>query len=266
MKLEAIYTDSEENLYIAPRDIVYHGRTAIQTVLVTKHGDDRVLYLDGYPQTALSEDAAYHECFVIPAAMISPNVYGNALVVGCAEGSTVREVRKLARISQVTQVDIDPELYQLCRQYFNQDVGEPDEFFAQDALEYMTGCDKQFGVLYYAVPEIGTCEPSHGLYSEDALHLCKGVLNPGGVMVAHCAYPYETYQDEARQVIQLMRDNFENVRCVPCFEAHYLFVVGSDGPLDLAYSKSTLREGATLRYWGESLHRTLDAFPRFFTL
>ena len=77
---------------------------------------DKILFLEGVQQSSLRGEAAYHEALVHPAMIAHPNP-GRVMIIGGGEGATLREVLKHNTVNEVTMVDIDGRLVELCREY-----------------------------------------------------------------------------------------------------------------------------------------------------
>jgi len=80
---------------------------------------DKVLFLDGVQQSSLYGEAAYHEALVHPAMLVHPNPKRVA-IIGGGEGATLREVLKHKTVEEVTMVEIDQELVELCEEHLSE--------------------------------------------------------------------------------------------------------------------------------------------------
>jgi spermidine synthase len=87
-----------------------------QSLLPSMYRPDKILFLDGVQQSSYFGDAAYHEALVHPAMIAHPNPRRVA-IIGGGEGATLREVLKHNTVREVTMVDIDGRLIELCREY-----------------------------------------------------------------------------------------------------------------------------------------------------
>jgi spermidine synthase len=77
---------------------------------------DRIVMLDGWFQSTLNHEAAYHEALVQPAmfAHASPN---RVAIVGGGEGATLREVLKHNTVEEATMIEIDEQVVNICREH-----------------------------------------------------------------------------------------------------------------------------------------------------
>ena len=70
---------------------------------------DRVIFLDGWVQSSLKFEAAYHEALVQPAMFAHSNPKRIA-IVGGGEGATLREVLKHNTVETAFMIDIDEQM------------------------------------------------------------------------------------------------------------------------------------------------------------
>jgi spermidine synthase len=80
--------------------------------VLTRHGDDLRLYLNGNLQFSSRDEYRYHEALVHPALARLPHAR-RALVLGGGDGLAVREILRHAQVESVTLVDLDPAITQL---------------------------------------------------------------------------------------------------------------------------------------------------------
>jgi spermidine synthase len=77
---------------------------------------DRIILLDGWLQSTLHDEAAYHEALVHPA-MLSHTNPKRVAIVGGGEGATLREVLKHNTVKEAIMIEIDEEMVNVSRQY-----------------------------------------------------------------------------------------------------------------------------------------------------
>ena len=95
--------------------VLCEGQTPFQHVMIID-GEcfGRALILDGKTQSTELDEFVYHEGLVHPA-MVSHRNPKNVLIVGGGEGATAREVLKYRDVEEVTMVDIDKKLVEVCQ-------------------------------------------------------------------------------------------------------------------------------------------------------
>jgi spermidine synthase len=108
---------AEEGLYADP--VILSRNTKYQRIIVTSWKDDLRLHLNGHLQFSSRDEYRYHEALVHPGlATVVSRAAGRpvrVLVLGGGDGLAVREVLRYAAVSEVTLVDLDPEMTTLFR-------------------------------------------------------------------------------------------------------------------------------------------------------
>ena len=77
---------------------------------------DRIVFLDGWLQSTLLHEAAYHEALVHPA-MFANDAPRRVAIIGGGEGATLREVLKHNTVQEAIMIEIDEEMVNVSRQY-----------------------------------------------------------------------------------------------------------------------------------------------------
>lgn len=77
---------------------------------------DRIVMLDGWIQSTLFNEAAYHEALVHPALFAHANPKRVA-IIGGGEGATLREVLKHKSVEEAVMIEIDEMMVNVSRQY-----------------------------------------------------------------------------------------------------------------------------------------------------
>ncbi len=92
--------------------IIYAESSLYQRIVLTRHGDDLRLYLNGNLQFSSRDEYRYHEALVHPALSRVANPR-NVLILGGGDGLAAREVLRNPRVERVTLVDLDPAMTRL---------------------------------------------------------------------------------------------------------------------------------------------------------
>ena len=104
---------------------------------------DRVLFLDGWAQSSLHSEAAYHEALVHPALFAHPKPKRVA-IIGGGEGATLREVLKHVTVKEAVMIEIDEALVNISRTYI------PEWSDCSDLVGSSSWCiDDPRATLYY---------------------------------------------------------------------------------------------------------------------
>ena len=183
---ESLRAGVEEIVYLCRR-AVHSGRSRYQRIDVVDtlaHG--RMLFLDGIAQSAESDELIYHEMLVHPALFSLPRPR-SVLVIGGAEGATIREVLRHPTVERVVMVDIDAELVEVCRTHLPQwhrgSFDDPRvELVIGDGRRYMADARESFDsvILDLSDPEAGS--PAQLLFTREFYRLVRDRLNPGGTV------------------------------------------------------------------------------------
>ncbi len=105
-----ITATAEENIYAD--EIIFARDTRYQHIVLTRFKDDLRLFLNSHLQFSSRDEYRYHEALVHPgiAAIPAPR---SVLVLGGGDGLAVREILKYPQITEITLVDLDPEMTRL---------------------------------------------------------------------------------------------------------------------------------------------------------
>lgn len=185
----------EDGLY---RDqIILSTQTPYQKVVLTIHKDDLRLFLDGNMQFSSVDEYRYHEALVHIPLAANPRAE-KVLLLGAGDGLATRELLKYDRISEITIVDIDKELVELCRAHplikkMNQgSLDSPRvKIVYEDAFVYMRENKKNYDVIIADLPDPNT-ETLSRLYSNLFYRLVRRRLSPDGVFVSQSTSPFYT--------------------------------------------------------------------------
>lgn len=217
--------------------VIYQGKTAFQSVLIAEtYNYGRALMLDGAIQSSADDESLYHEMLVQPAMLAHPNPQ-DVLIIGGGEGATLREVLVHASVRNVTMVDIDQELVELCRQHLPQwHRGAFDDsrvrMVYDDGRDFLEKDPARYDVVIIDVVDMLDNGPAQTLYTRQFYELLKQRLRPGAI-VAVQALEFSFADDKAHAALaRTVRTAFTEVhsyRChVPSFLASWGFLLASD--------------------------------------
>jgi spermidine synthase len=118
MLLYEYQRSKSQRALIEVSEVVIQKQTAYQNIAIIKNEFyGSILCIDGGPQSSQYDEYIYHECLVHPAIFSSGIVPNNVFVAGGGEGATTRELLKYNEIKNITMVDIDKELVELCKEH-----------------------------------------------------------------------------------------------------------------------------------------------------
>jgi spermidine synthase len=174
--------------------IIYSEESPYQRLVLTRHGDDLRLYLNGSLQFSSRDEYRYHESLVHPA-MTAASSHGRVLVIGGGDGLGVREVLKHDGVETVVLVDLDPAVTRLAREHValtqanGDSLADPRvELVHADGYQYLRESPERFGVVLVDLPDPQREELAK-LYSVSFYHLVRQHLAPGGVAATQATSP-----------------------------------------------------------------------------
>lgn len=172
---------------------LFAGRTGFASTVIIENPDyGRMLFLDGELQSTSYDEPIYHETLVHPIMRALNGVNNKrVLVVGGAEGATVREVLRWGpnKVRRVDWVDIDRPLMRRCRDhlaYTDSSVynNESVHFYARDIMEFLLNRSRLYDCIIIDLPDPDPTEPI--LYGTEFWRRINSVLKYGGGIVTHC--------------------------------------------------------------------------------
>ena len=256
-------------------EILYRRKTQHQDLVIFRNKlFGRVLALDGVVQTTEGDEFVYHEML----AHVPLLAHGHArrvLVIGGGDGGIAREVLRHPGIERVTQVEIDGEVVEICKEHLPAlSAGAFDdprvELIIDDAARFVRESGERFDVIISdSTDPIG---PGQALYTGDFYAGCRARLNEGGVFVAQNGNVF-TQLDEVATTARRLGPLFADCTFYGAAVATY---IGGFMALAWATDDTALREtsqavldqrfadsGIRTRYYTPELHRAAFALPRF---
>lgn len=239
---ENIASSIENKLY---RDkIIVNKQTEYQKIVVTKHKEDLRLFINGNIQFSSVDEYRYHECLVhIP--MEASKSKKRVLVLGGGDGLAAREIFKHKEVEQITLVDLDSQMVELCKtnndiKGLNKDslINEKLNIINEDAYKYLENSQDIFDVIIIDLPDPND-ENLNKLYTNIFYKMAANHLNENGVMAIQSTSPYyaknafwcinKTIEEEGLNVIPYHVE-------VPSF-GDWGFQLVSKKPIDIAKIK-----------------------------
>ncbi|MDQ4048761.1 MAG: fused MFS/spermidine synthase, partial [Actinomycetota bacterium] len=216
--------------------VIYETDTEYQYARVVERGD-------GSRALELNEGQAQHSIYE-PHTVLTGDVWDGHLVLpftsidhpprrvailGNAAGTTSRAYEELFPRTRVDGVEIDGELSEIGRRFF--DMNNPRlRLFHEDARPYLRRTDARYDVLSvdaYRQPYI----PFY-LATREFFELCRDRLADGGVVIVNAGHPQG--QDELERVLTAtMRAVFPHVARDPIEDTNTL-IVASERPVSAA--------------------------------
>ncbi|MCK8600543.1 hypothetical protein [Desulfoferrobacter suflitae] len=172
--------------YLCER-VIYSGHSRFQRIdIVDTKMHGRMLFLDGVGQSSERDEFIYHEMLVHPALFSHPHPR-SVLVIGGAEGATLREVFRHPGIERVVMVDIDDQLIEICKRHlpsWHQGSYEDPrlELITADARSYMQECSETFNSIVVDLSDPLEGGPAVLLFTCEFYTLLRSRLTPRGAI------------------------------------------------------------------------------------
>ena len=97
--------------------VYFENKTDHQHLIIFENAKfGRVMALDGIIQTTEADEFIYHEMLTHVPLMAHGNVK-RVLIIGGGDGGMLREVCKHDSVKHITQVEIDAQVVDMCKEY-----------------------------------------------------------------------------------------------------------------------------------------------------
>jgi len=173
--------------------VIYEGKSPYSESLVFENSVfGRVLVLDGCVQLTEKDEPFYHEMIAHVPLFTHPNP-SKVLIIGGGDGGTAREVLKHPSVTSVKLVEIDSEVINLSKKYFQsvcKGVFEDPrlEVLIEDGAVFVANSEAQFDVII-----VDGCDPegpARILFEKPFFEDCSRCLKEGGILVNHSSVPF----------------------------------------------------------------------------
>ena len=184
----------DNNLY--DDRVVLSQQTRYQKIVITRFKDDVRMFLDGNLQFSSVDEHRYHESLVhVPMALLNTPAK-KVLLLGAGDGLAVRELLKYTDISNITLVDLDPEIIQIAKtnhyiRQINEDSLSSDrvQTVTADAFTFLVTNTEKYDLILGDLPDPNNATLAR-LYSKQFFRLVKNNLSTSGIFVTQATSPY----------------------------------------------------------------------------
>jgi spermidine synthase len=231
------------------KDVLLHQHTQFQEVWIIETGfGDKALILDGKWQSCTADEFIYHETLVHPAIALAHRHLAainqtprSVLVLGGAEGATIREVLRWRTIEQVVMVDIDGELVSACQQYLPEmhqnSFDDPRvQVVIEDALQFLDRTPQQWDVIVSDLTDPIESGPAYPLFTLEHYQQIRHALAPTGVFALQAGSLILSELPIHACLSRTVRSVFPHVHTCSCFAPSYgfplAFLLASPLPFD----------------------------------
>jgi len=217
--------------------VAFAGRTdaCSDVVIADSPTYGRVLFLEGELQSAETDQAIYHELLVHPVMAATASLPDRkVLVVGGGEGATVQEVLRWTDVSNVTWIDIDQGLVNLCRRHLdwteNDVYNDPKvTFLAEDIRTALPRLAQHYDVIILDLPDPDPSDTeTHRLYGPSFWTLLHNHLTEHGAIVSHAGpvspgADVETYRNGLHLIQSVEGIGYPYHILIPSFQGEWGF-------------------------------------------
>lgn len=234
----------------------------------------RVMALDGVIQTTEADEFIYHE-MLTHVPILAHGLARRVLIIGGGDGGILREVAKHRDVENITMVEIDSTVVELCREFLPEhSKGAFDDprlsLVIDDGMRFVATTDQKFDVIISdSTDPIG---PGEELFSENFYQACRRCLNEGGILVAQNGTPFmqlAEVQTTAKRTAGLFPDWHFYQAAVPTYIGGAMTFAW--GACDADSRKLSLEalcqrfagSGIVTRYYNPHLHIGAFALPQY---
>ncbi|WAN11323.1 polyamine aminopropyltransferase [Stutzerimonas balearica] len=274
-------TDFQETLYDGYGQrfridrVLHEVRTEHQHLIIFENARmGRVMALDGVVQTTEADEFIYHE-MLTHVPILAHGLARRVLIVGGGDGGILREVCKHRSVEQITMVEIDETVVQLCKALLpNHSSGAFEDprlsLVIEDGMRFVADCEEKFDVIISdSTDPVG---PGEVLFSENFYQACRRCLNEGGILVAQNGTPFlqlGEVQATASRMHGLFADWHFYQAAVPTYIGGAMtFAWGACDPASRKVPLDTLTQrlagsGIVTRYYNAHVHCGAFGLPQY---
>lgn len=225
-----------EKIFHKIDECIFSKKTKYQLLEILKTRDfGNVLFLDGDPQSSESEEHVFNECLVHPS-MITQSKPKTVFIGGGGTGLTLREVLRHDTVERVDIVDIDQEVVEICKEFYNyasESFSDPrTKLYHDDARRFLSNTDTKYDCVF-----LDTTMPHHDdiaapLYRKEFFELVCDKLTPDGTFATAANSADYRYSTRFASVVKTLRSVFNfvtpYVAYAPLFGQEWAFVTASN--------------------------------------
>lgn len=257
--------------------VLFESETDHQHLIIFENSAfGTVMALDGIIQTTERDEFIYHEMMVHVPILAHDNPR-RVLIIGGGDGGSLRETLKHSVVEEVTQVEIDASVIDMCKTFLpGHSAGAYDNPRAKiiigDGFAYVRECEEKYDIIVCdSTDPVG---PGEVLYSEAFYAGCRRTLNDDGIFVGHAGVAW--FQTaEALVVHERLRRSFDSVNffaaAIPTYIGGIMIFPFASNRSDAAgaaldtISARFRAAGISTRYYTPRVHVGAFGIPQYFS-
>ncbi|MCG9891599.1 MAG: spermidine synthase [Thermosynechococcaceae cyanobacterium MS004] len=219
---------------ITPWDMYMHGATKVlayrktqfQEMYIIESGSfGKALMLDGKWQSSQHDEFLYHEGLVHPPLTLQGDPK-KVLILGGAEGATIREVLRWKGIERVVMVDIDGEVVEACKELLPEmHQGAFDdprvEVVIDDAQKYIESTTEKWDAVISDLSDPLESGPAFALFTQEHYQQVSEILAPGGMYMLHSGPLFGTELYMHARLANTVKSVFPSAYSAMCYATSY---------------------------------------------
>lgn len=178
-------------LYLLPTsaDIIDEKESPYQTIFISEENGIRRMHVGSLldRSSAMDLNDPYRHVYEYTAMMMLASGYMDApkkiLIVGLGGGTVTRTLRMIYPDAEITNVEFDPEIVAMARQYFGYAEDEKMKLVVEDARRWLRTTTEQFDMILLDAYHGGYI-PFH-LTTREFLEIVRERLSQGGVVCSN---------------------------------------------------------------------------------
>lgn len=271
--LETLYDSWGQEYQV--EEVFFEAKTEHQHLVIFRNAMfGRVMALDGVIQTTEKDEFIYHE-MMVHVPLFAHGSAKDVLIVGGGDGGILREVCKHPEVERVTQVEIDGQVIDMCKEHLpkHSDGAFEDPratIVIDDGINFVKSTEQRFDVIVSdSTDPIG---PGESLFTESFYSACKRCLKPGGVLVTQNGVAFMQL-DEVKTTAERTRPHYLDssfyVVPVPTYVGGFMTLTWATDNLQLREQPLSLIEarvkkaGFKTRYYNAGIHMGAFALPQY---
>ncbi len=256
-------------------ELLFEQRTEQQQLIIFRNQFfGAVMALDGIIQTTERDEFIYHE-MLTHVPILAHGKVRKVLIIGGGDGGILREVCRHTFIEQITQVEIDQKVIDMCREFLpGHSEGAFDDprvnIVIDDGCRFVEQTHETFDIIISdSTDPVG---PGEVLFTHKFYENCKDCLNPGGVLVTQNGVAHMQLDEvvtTARRLMPLFRCRTFYSASVPTYVGGIMcFAWACDNPdlveLDVEVIRARFTQSnLSTRYYTPEIHKASFALPRY---